>query len=164
MNLLTELIQFQVFAGAKVWFSYDGNIWSKRPIEFEYMPDLVLENARDVVIHLHQRAGMFVKFDLQFASKWILISEVTFNTSPVEDNFTIAYEHLESPFEALEGSFSKAIERESAMFPQTTFLIVFGVLFTVICSVVLFLLRLHLRRKEKAGHIVVCMKVCHESA
>lgn len=151
----------QVFAGARVWFSYDGNIWSKRPIEFEYMPDTVLENARDVIVHLHQRAGMYVKFDLQFASKWILISEVTFNTSPVEENFTIAYEHLESPFDALL-PLSTAIDR--GLFPQTTFLIVFAVVATVICSVVLFLLRMHLRRKEKSGHIVVCMKVCHESA
>ena len=123
------------------------------------MPDLVLENARDVVIHLHQRAGMYVKFDLQFAAKWIMISEVTFNTSPVEDNFTIAYEHLESPFDALL-PISTAIDRDRALFPQTTFMIVFAVLLMMICSVVLFLLRLHLRRKEKAGHIVVCMKVC----
>ena len=126
------------------------------------MPDMVLENARDVVIHLHQRAGMYVKFDLQFASKWILISEVTFNTAPVDDNFTLAYGHLESPFDLL--TYQTALSGDRGMFPQTTFLIVFGVLFTVICSVVLFLLRLHLRRKEKAGHIVVCMKVCHESA
>jgi len=150
----------QVFSGAKVWFSFDGNIWSKRPIEFEYMPDTVLENPREVVVHLHQRAGMFVKFDLQFASKWILISEATFITSPMEDNFTVAFEHLESPFDTLL-PISTAMNGERAFFPQTTFFIVFAVLFTVICLVVLFLLRLHLRRKEKAGHIVVCMKVCH---
>lgn len=117
-----------------------------------------LEHSRDVVIHLHHRIGMFVKFDLQYANKWIMISEVTFNTSPVDDNFTITYEHLESPFNLL--PFSTSIDGERAMFPQMTFLIVFGVLSVVLFSVMLFLLRMHLRRKEKAGHIVVCMKVC----
>ncbi|KAJ6222429.1 hypothetical protein RDWZM_000974 [Blomia tropicalis] len=145
----------QVFAGAKVWFSFDGDNWSKRPLEFEYMSD-TLEHSRDVVIHLHHRIGMFVKFDLQYANKWIMISEVTFNTSPVDDNFTITYEHLESPFNLL--PFSTSIDGERAMFPQMTFLIVFGVLSVVLFSVMLFLLRMHLRRKEKAGHIVVCMK------
>lgn len=123
------------------------------------MPDFVLENARDVIIHLYHRAGMFVKFDLNFASKWMFISEVTFNTLPVEANTTLAFDHLESPFDALL-PLSTAINSERSMFPRATFIIVFAVLFVLLCSVMLFLLRLHLKRKDKAGHTVVCMKVC----
>ncbi|XP_046910944.2 discoidin domain-containing receptor 2 isoform X3 [Dermatophagoides farinae] len=155
-NLFTK--QIQVFAGAKVWFSYDGQIWSKRPIEFEYMPDLVLENPRDVDVHLHFKAARFVKFDFQFGSKWILMSEVAFNTNPIDENTTLSYEQLDWSYDDNLIPFSTAINNDRTLFPQTTFLIVFGVLFAVICSVVIVLLRLHLRRKEKAGHIVVCMK------
>ena len=102
---------------------------------------------------------MFIKLDLRFASKWILISEVTFSTNEVDDNFTLAFEHLDYPLDSLL-PISTAMNDDQAIPPQTTFLIIFAVLFTVICTIVLFLLRLHLKRKEKAGHIVVCMKVC----
>nr|XP_027199918.1 discoidin domain-containing receptor tyrosine kinase B-like isoform X2 [Dermatophagoides pteronyssinus] len=156
-NLFTK--QIQVFAGAKVWFSYDGQIWSKRPIEFEYMPDLVLENPRDVDVHLHYKAARFVKFDFQFGSKWILMSEVTFNANPIDENTTLSYEQLDWSYDDdMMIPYQTAINNDRTLFPQTTFFIVFGVLFAVICSVVIVLLRLHLRRKEKAGHIVVCMK------
>ncbi|XP_027199918.2 discoidin domain-containing receptor tyrosine kinase B-like isoform X2 [Dermatophagoides pteronyssinus] len=157
-NLFTK--QIQVFAGAKVWFSYDGQIWSKRPIEFEYMPDLVLENPRDVDVHLHYKAARFVKFDFQFGSKWILMSEVTFNANPIDENTTLSYEQLDWSYDDdMMIPYQTAINNDDrTLFPQTTFFIVFGVLFAVICSVVIVLLRLHLRRKEKAGHIVVCMK------
>ena len=155
------LLKKKVFAGAKVWFSYDGQIWSKRPIEFEYMPDLVLENPRDVDVHLHYKAARFVKFDFQFGSKWILMSEVTFNANPIDENTTLSYEQLDWSYDDdMMIPYQTAINNDRTLFPQTTFFIVFGVLFAVICSVVIVLLRLHLRRKEKAGHIVVCMKVC----
>ncbi|KAH9527643.1 DNA damage responsive protein [Dermatophagoides farinae] len=149
-NLFTK--QIQVFAGAKVWFSYDGQIWSKRPIEFEYMPDLVLENPRDVDLHVS------LNLIFNFGSKWILMSEVAFNTNPIDENTTLSYEQLDWSYDDNLIPFSTAINNDRTLFPQTTFLIVFGVLFAVICSVVIVLLRLHLRRKEKAGHIVVCMK------
>lgn len=74
-NLFTK--EMQVFHSAKIWFSLDGGQWSQVPEDFEYMPDTVMEKARDVVIHLHQRVGRFIKFDLRFAAKWLLISEVS---------------------------------------------------------------------------------------
>lgn len=75
-NMFNEDIQ--VFYSAKIWFSLDGQQWSKMPVDFHYMTDNVLENARDVIIHLHNRVGQFVKFELHFAAKWIMISEVIF--------------------------------------------------------------------------------------
>lgn len=157
-------MKHQVFAAAKVWFSYDGTIWSKRPIEFEYMPDLVLENARDVVIHLHNKAAMFVKFDFQFANEWILISEVTFNTNPVDENFTATYEQLDYGLYDENNSLlpftTTQMNNERTLLPPTAFFIIFALLLTIICTVVVLLLRIHLKRKEKSGHIVVCMKVC----
>lgn len=42
------------------------------------MPDLSIENARNVSINLKEEHGQFVMIQLFFAAKWILISEVTF--------------------------------------------------------------------------------------
>lgn len=42
------------------------------------MPDTVMEHARDVTIKLHHRVGRFVQIQLYFASKWIMLSEVSF--------------------------------------------------------------------------------------
>jgi discoidin domain receptor family protein 2 len=42
------------------------------------MPDLAIENARNVSINLKEEHGQFIMIQLFFAAKWILISEVTF--------------------------------------------------------------------------------------
>lgn len=42
------------------------------------MPDLAIENARNVSINLKEEYGQFVMIQLFFAAKWILVSEVTF--------------------------------------------------------------------------------------
>lgn len=53
------------------------------------MPDKALEMARNVSIHLHGRAGKFVKMHLYFANKWIMLSEVTFESDVLYDgNYT----------------------------------------------------------------------------
>lgn len=41
------------------------------------MPDPVMEHARDVTIKLHHRVGRYVQLQLYFASKWIMLSEVS---------------------------------------------------------------------------------------
>ena len=42
------------------------------------MPDLAMENARNVSINLKEEHGQYVMLQLSFAAKWILISEITF--------------------------------------------------------------------------------------
>ena len=42
------------------------------------MPDLAMENARNVTINLKEEHGQYVMLQLSFAAKWILISEITF--------------------------------------------------------------------------------------
>lgn len=44
------------------------------------MPDMVLEHARNVTIKLHHRIGRFLKLQLYFASRWILLSEISFDS------------------------------------------------------------------------------------
>jgi discoidin domain receptor family protein 2 len=72
-----------VFAKAKVLFSVGGEYYNGRPLLYTYMPDTVLENARNVSINLHGRFGRFVKVQLYFAARWIMISEVVFESGKV---------------------------------------------------------------------------------
>ncbi|XP_059473553.1 discoidin domain-containing receptor 2-like isoform X2 [Neocloeon triangulifer] len=78
----------QVFSRAKIMFSYGGKFYNGRPLTYTYMPDRILEQARNVSIHLHGRTGRFVKLQLWFAAKWILLGEVTFNSDPWYGNVT----------------------------------------------------------------------------
>ncbi|GBM04718.1 Discoidin domain-containing receptor 2, partial [Araneus ventricosus] len=80
--------EVQVFSSAKIWFSIGGKHFNGPPVNFSYMPDPFFENGRNVTIHLYQRVGKFVKVELAFASKWMLISEVAFNSVPAVGNFT----------------------------------------------------------------------------
>lgn len=73
----------QVFKEAKVYFSNEEDKFGDdKFVGFKYMPDLALENARNVSIDLKGEHGQFVMIQLFFAAKWILISEVTFVSVP----------------------------------------------------------------------------------
>ncbi|XP_032667019.1 discoidin domain-containing receptor tyrosine kinase B-like [Odontomachus brunneus] len=76
----------QVFSKADIWFSADGETYEDEPLPYSYIPDLVLENARNVSIGLHGRRGRLLKLHLYFAARWIIISEVMFDaTNPYEN-------------------------------------------------------------------------------
>jgi len=42
------------------------------------MPDTIMDHARDVTIKLHHRVGKYLKINLYFAVKWIMLSEISF--------------------------------------------------------------------------------------
>ena len=63
---------------AKAYFSIGGQYYNGEPVQYSYMPDQVMEHARDVTIKLHHRIGRYVQLQLYFASRWILLSEVSF--------------------------------------------------------------------------------------
>lgn len=77
----THIILCQVFSKADVWFSPDGETYEEEPLSYSYIPDIVLENARNVSIGLHERRGKLLKIHLYFAARWIMLSEVTFEGS-----------------------------------------------------------------------------------
>lgn len=78
----------QVFSQAKVLFSVGGKRYKGEPITFDYIEDHIWETPRNVSIRLHHRVGRFVKLQLQFATRWLMISEVTFDSSVVSGNYT----------------------------------------------------------------------------
>jgi hypothetical protein len=71
---------FQVFSEANIMFSVGGRYFVGEPISYTYIEDRIFENSRNISIKLHHRIGRFVKLQLQFAAKWIMISEVTFDS------------------------------------------------------------------------------------
>ncbi|KAK9692984.1 Protein tyrosine and serine/threonine kinase [Popillia japonica] len=94
-NLYTKDVQ--VFSRAKTYFSVGGNLFNGEPVHFSYMPDMVLEHARNVTIKLHHRIGRFLKLQLYFASRWILLSEISFDSVVVTGNYTDGEEDVTIP-------------------------------------------------------------------
>lgn len=78
--LTGTILCFQVFAKAKVMFSIGGQFYNGKTLSYAYMPDLALENARNVSIHLLHRIARFIKLRLFFADRWIMLSEVFFES------------------------------------------------------------------------------------
>lgn len=69
----------QIFSRAKIYFSNEeGKFGDDRAVDYLYMPDAMTEDARNVSINLHEEHGKYVMIQLFFASKWMLISEISF--------------------------------------------------------------------------------------
>ncbi|XP_034232480.1 discoidin domain-containing receptor 2-like isoform X2 [Thrips palmi] len=78
----------QVFAEAQVLFSVGGRHFNGQPITYTTLEDRIFESSRNVSIKLHHRVGRFVKLRLHFAAKWMLVSEISFDSSVAHGNFT----------------------------------------------------------------------------
>ena len=76
----------RVFKRAKVWFSIGGEYFPSDPFEFRYMRDTLIEYARKVIIIIPNRIGKFVKLQLYFDSKWLMISEIQFESGESQNS------------------------------------------------------------------------------
>ncbi|XP_021918994.1 discoidin domain-containing receptor 2-like [Zootermopsis nevadensis] len=98
-NLLS--MDTQVFTEARVFFSLDGERYQQTPLYFsldtkgedDWFRDPpphkdVGGNSRNVTIPLQNRVGRFVRVELEFSTKWILLSEVYFDSAPSLSNVT----------------------------------------------------------------------------
>ena len=70
----------RVFKRARISFSVGGEHFLGEPIDFRYMRDALIEYARQVIIPLQHRIGKYVKLELWFDSKWMMISEIQFES------------------------------------------------------------------------------------
>jgi len=70
----------QVFSHIDILFSIGGKYYTGEPITYTYMEDKIFETSRNVTIKLHHRVGKFVKLRLHFSDRWIMVSEVTFDS------------------------------------------------------------------------------------
>lgn len=72
---------FQVFSKAHVYFSINGEKYKSTTVIANIPADKIHESARNVTILLHGHLGKFVRICLHFSSKWLLLSEITFESS-----------------------------------------------------------------------------------
>ncbi|XP_050425445.1 discoidin domain-containing receptor 2 [Adelges cooleyi] len=70
----------QVFSHAKAYFSVGGEHFFPEPVSYTYPADTIMPEARNVTVKLHHRTGRFLKLQLFFANKWMLISEISFES------------------------------------------------------------------------------------
>ncbi|KAI5701741.1 hypothetical protein M8J75_012818 [Diaphorina citri] len=82
-------VEKKVFSRANLSFSVGGKYFLGEPISYDYMEDRIFEYSRNITIKLHHRVGRFVKLTLGFAAKWILISEITFESDVAHGNFSL---------------------------------------------------------------------------
>ncbi|XP_017890630.1 discoidin domain-containing receptor 2-like [Ceratina calcarata] len=78
----------QIFSQVDILFSIGGKFYTGEPITYTYMEDKIFESSRNITIKLHHRVGKYVKLRLHFSDKWIMISEVTFDSDVAHGNFT----------------------------------------------------------------------------
>ena len=77
-----------IFKQIKVYFSISGVVYGSEPVTATPLPDQIFDNPRNVSVKLHRRIGQYLKVELYFASKWMLISEVTFDSNVARGNYT----------------------------------------------------------------------------
>ncbi|XP_022171653.1 discoidin domain-containing receptor 2 [Myzus persicae] len=70
----------QVFSHAKAYFSVGGEHFFPEPVSYTYPADTIMPEARKVTVKLHHRTGRFLKLQLFFANKWMMISEISFES------------------------------------------------------------------------------------
>lgn len=79
----------RIFRMAHVYFSVSGIYYQPNYIERENDRDSWMEYARTIAIPLENRVGKYVKVQLFFDSKWMLISEVSFISEITKANVTM---------------------------------------------------------------------------
>ena len=70
----------RVFKMASIYFSVGGKWFQQDPIHFHFMRDGLIEFARMVMIPLQNRVGRAVKVALTFDARWVMVSEVQFES------------------------------------------------------------------------------------
>ncbi|EEC16624.1 discoidin domain receptor, putative, partial [Ixodes scapularis] len=150
----------QLFRVARLSFSVGGKYYLGEPQHFNLMPSLFNEKARNVTIRLHHHVGRFVKIQLEFAAKWLLVSEVSF-TSAILRGETRALEPVPMWIRASEPTTdaSRVIERyrHHPMSKQYVGLVI-GVLAAVILLLILIIFVIvarNKRRKHTTPHAIL---------
>lgn len=79
----------KIFKEARVFFSIGGRYYTKTPIVYPFMKDKVINFARKIPIQLYNSIGRYVKFQLFFEDKWILLGEVKFASTRAKGEFKL---------------------------------------------------------------------------
>lgn len=79
--------EVRVFRKAIVHFSIGGKYYPGPPVRYNFVRDDYFEDARQVMIRLENKVAKYIKMELYFEARWIMISEVSFESGK---HFTIA--------------------------------------------------------------------------
>ncbi|XP_031776705.1 discoidin domain-containing receptor 2 isoform X2 [Nasonia vitripennis] len=80
--------EVQLFSEVNILFSIGGKYYTGDPIVYDTPEDRIFDYSRNITIKLHHRIGKFVKLRFGFAARWIMISEITFDSDIAHGNFT----------------------------------------------------------------------------
>lgn len=80
-----------MFSQVDILFSIGGKYYTGEPITYTYMEDKIFETSRNITIKLHHRVGKFVKLRLHFSDRWIMVSEVTFDSGKTINRIAYLY-------------------------------------------------------------------------
>lgn len=94
-----------MFSTVNFWFSSDGKEYHEAPETFQMLNDPKMtvipgssnekggrnRNSALISIPLQLRVGKFVKMNIKPQSKWLLLSEITFDTGIITDFIAIIY-------------------------------------------------------------------------
>ena len=85
----------RVFKMALVYFSVGGNLYQNKPVKYDFIQDSAVEYSRPVLIRLHNNVGRYVRLQLYFDAKWMMISEIQFYSGKC-----LTLYHIMTPFNA----------------------------------------------------------------
>ncbi|KAL0101425.1 hypothetical protein PUN28_018925 [Cardiocondyla obscurior] len=146
----------QVFSQIDILFSIGGKYYTGEPITYTYMEDKIFETSRNITIKLHHRVGKFVKLRLYFSDRWIMVSEVTFDSGIAHGNFTPEEAPTtESPIQSdvfveKNGATEGELPVSTAKHDDPTYMaIVIGVLTAVILSLAVAIFLIVSRHKQR---------------
>lgn len=60
--------------------SLDGERYQPTPVKFHPLVERPRDLTANITIPLHNRIGRFLRLQLRFSSRWILLSEVSFDS------------------------------------------------------------------------------------
>ncbi|XP_024936417.1 discoidin domain-containing receptor 2 isoform X2 [Cephus cinctus] len=92
--------EIEILSTATVWFSFDGTQYHQTPEKIEIAGEIKATTA-SISIPLQSRIGRFLKIELNPKSKWLLVSEVTFESITGSRNFS---ESLDQVFRACQNN------------------------------------------------------------
>ncbi|XP_022902114.1 discoidin domain-containing receptor 2-like [Onthophagus taurus] len=78
----------QIFSSVELYFGLHPGRFQEFPITKVIAPDQINESARNITIRFKPKLSKFIRLRLRFADKWILLSEITFESTQLQHNLT----------------------------------------------------------------------------
>ncbi|KAK8396491.1 hypothetical protein O3P69_005498 [Scylla paramamosain] len=156
-NLFTK--ETMMFSRARITFSVGGEHFpAYTAVEYRHNADRIFEHARNVTIKLHGAVGRYVRVELFFALKWLMVSEVSFDSVPCRCNLTEEEEAAEAATTAETVSDERLVEGRAPVVPaeqQSSAFLLGGLIFLALVfgmvPLVLGVAYYHRRAARKGG-------------